>query len=273
MRFVTVSTLLSLILVNQALLGNGSQQYADMFSQDKSQQGSPKTKENKIFEKWYRAGGQIFTGISLLGFASMFRNKFGRSSRRKLKRSKTTDQYVEKFDDTGRKGVIHFGSIPQISQGWKSDHLYCWGANAENQSLNRKESLNGGGMAGPSGPSQGRAHPQYVGINTMSHGTNQAIFSNLEKALDKGMVVVIPTFRQRFSLGGQISKRLLREEQWVRVQKEVFAGIRTLVNKEDVIFSGDFSAPVMWSSHDGNLTYSFKNKDEFNQMVEQILSL
>ncbi|NRA45153.1 MAG: hypothetical protein HRU09_09385 [Oligoflexales bacterium] len=262
MIFKKLALFLSFFLGAQTLLGGEAEKKLADFGKDKS-----------ASSKWYGNNSWFFTNLGLVGLASSIRHKLGFSHRKKLKGSKTTEKYVKKYREKGEKGVVHFGRVPGIEEGWDSSHLYCWGANAENQYLKRKEYLNGGGMAGPTGPSRGKAHPQYVGINTMSYGTNQAVFAELEKALDKGMVVVIPTFRQRFSLGGHISKRLLKEEQWTRVQKEVLSGIQNFVNKEGVQFSSEFSTPITWSSHDGALTHNFSNKEEFNQLADQVLEL
>ena len=79
---------------------------------------------------------------------------------------------------------------------WGKSTLYLWGANSGNQFIARGQLLGGGGMASQTGPSLGRGHPHYVGIDTMelSQTANDGVFDNLKSSLQAGADVVVPVF-------------------------------------------------------------------------------
>ncbi|MEM8979607.1 MAG: hypothetical protein AAGD04_08990 [Pseudomonadota bacterium] len=108
-------------------------------------------------------------------------------------------------------GQIQFDEIPKLPKQWwdgtdaetvwptwGKDKSYFWGANASNQFLDRGVFLNGGGLASPDiGPSRGYAHPQYVGLDTMSAGvsslaSNTKVYMTMSAYLDAGQTVVVP---------------------------------------------------------------------------------
>lgn len=107
-------------------------------------------------------------------------------------------------------GTLRFDSIPRLPEDWWQgtdadtvwptwgQHVsYFWGANSGNQFLDRGKALNGGGLASDQGPSRGRAHPQYVGIDTMSASAyslsnNDKVYSQMAAWLRAGHTLVVP---------------------------------------------------------------------------------
>lgn len=140
-------------------------------------------------------------------------------------------------------GTLSFGEIEQVPRGWWPDHTdsvwtiwrrdtyYLWGANSGSIDTAEGASLNGGGMAGPNGPTFGLGHPNYVGIDTMAlasvgaAGTTTASqFAALHAWLAGGNNVVVPTFRGKYSLGTGIASGM-DPDVWRQIQHEVMRGI------------------------------------------------
>jgi hypothetical protein len=111
-------------------------------------------------------------------------------------------------------GNISFNKVPKLPDNWwtgtDADTVwptwgkstsYLWGANSGNQFIARGQPLNGGGMASPNGPSLGRGHPRYVGIDTMelSQKANDGVFDNLKSSLQAGEDIVVPVFMKHGS--------------------------------------------------------------------------
>ncbi len=115
---------------------------------------------------------------------------------------------------------------------WDTNTYYLWGANAGNYKQKPiGDILGGGGMAGARiGPSRGRSHPNYIGVNTMEidhMGDNDAVFKDLAQKLQDGKDVVIPIFDDdhatpttyKYSLGTGLGSDV---DKWGDVQKYVF---------------------------------------------------
>lgn len=167
--------------------------------------------------------------------------------------------------------TIEFNSIPKLPEDWcdKTDaesvwptwgeyKSYLWGANAGNQFLSRGTPLNGGGLASPNGPSRGYAHPQYVGIDTMSDSTsslvaNKKVYVQMTSYLTNGHTMIIPIDLRRsatqpgkFSLGTGYGKNV---EGATLIHLEMWSGIIDLISKADnvaynsTMWTPDFSLP------------------------------
>lgn len=107
-------------------------------------------------------------------------------------------------------GAISFDMVPRLPDNWWTGTdaqtvwpvwgpttSYLWGANAGNQFVARGDPLNGGGMASVQfGPTRGRGHPQFVGIDTMalSVATNDGVFASLDAYLQAGNDLVVPVY-------------------------------------------------------------------------------
>lgn len=163
-------------------------------------------------------------------------------------------------------GHLRFDSIPKLPHDWWDgddadtvwptwgEHTsYFWGANAGNQFLDRGVALNGGGLASVKwGPTRGRAHPHYIGIDTMSDSafslTNNAkVYAQGAAILDAGHDLVVPVFMKhgdidhgKFSLGTGYG---LRGDYVAKIHAEMWAGIIALIgDAETVTFN-----PIMWT--------------------------
>ena len=143
------------------------------------------------------------------------------------------------------KGKLIFGEIEQLvdnwwtsappndpSDVWKTwdrNTYYLWGANSGNyKGIAIGQSLMGGGMAGPHGPTRGRAHPHYVGVITMDVADlpkNDAVFQDLNNLLNNGSNVVVPTFAGKFSLGTGIG---IGVSGWDQIQEYLLKNIYNL---------------------------------------------
>ncbi len=140
-------------------------------------------------------------------------------------------------------GTLRFGEIEQVPKGWwpdraesvwtvwSRDTYYLWGANAGNIDTVEGRSLRGAGMAGPTGPTWGLGHPNYVGIDTMALGstgasgtTTTSQFARLHAWLAGGNNVVVPTFHGKYSLGTGIAGGM-DPDVWRRIQLTVMQGI------------------------------------------------
>ena len=96
-------------------------------------------------------------------------------------------------------------------------------------------------MAGVShGPTRGRAHPHYIGVNTMDKKdayVNDAIFIGLQKLLNGGYNVDVPTYhdkklasgslKYKYSLGTGIGANV---PNWSEIQLSLFKEIEKLTN-------------------------------------------
>lgn len=107
-------------------------------------------------------------------------------------------------------GTISFDKVPRLPDNWwdgtDADTVwpywggktwYLWGANSGNQFIARGDPLNGGGMASVQiGPTRGRGHPQYIGIDTMALSTpvNDKVFAAVTAHIVAGNDVVVPVY-------------------------------------------------------------------------------
>lgn len=147
-------------------------------------------------------------------------------------------------------GKVIFAEIPRLNIGWQNgtpssdpsdvwtvwdkNTYYLWGANGANiTGIPIGQSLNGGGLAGPNGPSRGLAHPHYVGINTMDFSEmfqNVTVFNELSTHLADGKNIVIPIFHDsnmpigeyKYSLGTGLGSNV---NSWICIQKFIFHSI------------------------------------------------
>jgi predicted NAD-dependent protein-ADP-ribosyltransferase YbiA (DUF1768 family) len=144
-------------------------------------------------------------------------------------------------------GTLSFGEIKQLdAQWWTSpppndpaavwntwdrDTYYLWGANVLNYAgIALGDSLNGDKMAGPNGPSRGRAHPHYVGVITMSASDlpkNDAVFQSLATLMASGKHVQVPSYGGRLSLGTGIGASV---PNWADIQKYLLEQIIVLTS-------------------------------------------
>lgn len=125
--------------------------------------------------------------------------------------------YVENIDSgtsSSLAGDLIFAEIPRLPNlwwtgapandpsivwtVWDRKSYYLWGANIGNyQQQAIGAQINGGGMAGTSGPTRGRYHPHYVGVITMQFSAmpnNKAVFDELSKWISQGNNIVVPAF-------------------------------------------------------------------------------
>lgn len=153
-------------------------------------------------------------------------------------------------------GTLRFGPVPRLPEDWWTrsddeavfsvwdrDTLYLWGANADNRRARRRgEPLAGGGMAGPNGPTRGRAHPRYVGVDTMSVDPDgaRAVFDELGAWIDDGRDVLVPTLEGRCSLGTGIAAR---QPGWAEIQRGLFEGF---VELAEVAGALDVPSGTFW---------------------------
>ena len=148
---------------------------------------------------------------------------------------------------TTAKGILSFGEIKQLdNQWWTSppsddpalvwntwdrDTYYLWGANVGNYTgIPLGDSLNGDKMAGPNGPSRGRAHPHYVGVITMSASDlpkNDAVFQSLATLMASGKDIQVPSYHGRLSLGTGIGATV---PNWPDIQKYLLEQIIVLAS-------------------------------------------
>jgi predicted NAD-dependent protein-ADP-ribosyltransferase YbiA (DUF1768 family) len=148
-------------------------------------------------------------------------------------------------------GKLIFASIPKLPDNWwngtpqdnpgvvwnywNSNSFYLWGANSGNyQQKSIGTIIGGGGMAGTHGPSLGRYHPHYVGVNTMEINhmkDNDAVFDDLNDKIKNGQNVVVPIFPDgndfKYSLGTGIGSDV---PNWGDIQKYVFEKILMLAD-------------------------------------------
>ena len=132
-------------------------------------------------------------------------------------------------------GRIVFGPIPRLQDQWwdfddeisvwstwDPNTYYLWGANAQNWDRTiRATIIGGGGMAGPDiGPTTGRGHEHYLGVNTMSYDTGLAahIFAGLTSLLTAGHDILVPTYNDRYSLGTGIAAN---QPAWQQIQLDI----------------------------------------------------
>jgi hypothetical protein len=114
---------------------------------------------------------------------------------------------------------------------WDKNSYYLWGANEGNyQQTPIGQLIGGGGMAGINGPSRGRSHPHYIGVNTMEFADmadNDAVFDDLNTKIRNGQNVVVPIYAQdkatpcmaQCSLGTGIGATV---PHWSDIQKYIF---------------------------------------------------
>lgn len=169
-------------------------------------------------------------------------------------------------------GTIRFDSIPRLPQDWwdKTDaesvwptwgqHTsYLWGANSGNQFLARGVALNGEGLASSNGPSRGRAHPQYVGIDTMSGDSrslkaNNKVYAQMTAYLKAGNTLIVPVDLRasqpdpgKFSLGTGYG---LTARDGTKIHLEMWVAILELIKGADTVsycatmWTPDISQPV-----------------------------
>lgn len=165
-------------------------------------------------------------------------------------------------------GTIQFNTIPKLPDNWW-DNLddadtvwptwgqyksYFWGANSSNQFLKRGDSLMGGGLASSNGPSRGRAHPQYVGVDTMSSSStslaaNQTVYTQMTCYLEAGHTLIVPIDlrsslpdieKAKFSLGTGIG---MSQRDAPLIHSEIWAGILALVGTAKTV---DYNSK-MWT--------------------------
>jgi len=144
-------------------------------------------------------------------------------------------------------GNIIFAEIPKLDQDWQlgtptsdpdnvwtvwdKNNYYLWGANSGNISgIAIGQSLHGGGLAGPKGPTRGLAHPHYVGVNTMQFtemSENITVFAELTKLIANDKNIVVPIFHDKndppgqykYSLGTGLGSNV---SNWMCIQKFIF---------------------------------------------------
>jgi len=159
------------------------------------------------------------------------------------------------------RGELRFGEILRLPDGWwrdpdlvwtvwDEDTWYLWGANRGNYAIAAPgQSLVGGGMAGPRGPTHGRAHPHYVGVITMSAADlelNGPVFESLAARLESGQHIVVPTFDGKLSLGTGIGAAdpavPAGHAEWLRIQEHLLTKIAGLARaaREVVVPAGVF---------------------------------
>ena len=162
-------------------------------------------------------------------------------------------------------GHIRFDSIPRLPKDWwdgsDADNVwptwgeftsYFWGANSGNQFLARGDKLNGGGLASDRGPSRGRAHPQYVGLDTMSDSSaslaaNTKVYGEMAAYLGKGHTLIVPVDLRtsipdpgKFSLGTGYG---INVSGATKIHAEMWGGILNLISQaDDVTYY-----PNMWT--------------------------
>ena len=157
-------------------------------------------------------------------------------------------------------GKIIFAEIPRLSLDWQNgtptdnpsivwtvwdkNNYYLWGANSGNISgIAIGQTLHGGGLAGPNGPTRGLAHPHYVGVNTMESNKmneNTTAFNYLSTLLADGKDVVIPIFHDKgapageykYSLGTGIGSNV---SNWMDIQRFIFKCIISLCDVADSV--------------------------------------
>lgn len=145
-------------------------------------------------------------------------------------------------------GTLKFGPIPTLGDRWWDDPesvwrvwdrnaYYLWGANGGNYRRSTLgEIIGGGGLAGPRGPTRGRAHPRYVGICTMGTdeiALNGPVFEELGAKLTAGATIVAPTYQGKLSLGTGIgatrpgaSESVHRD--WLKIQGSILSELLQL---------------------------------------------
>jgi hypothetical protein len=168
-------------------------------------------------------------------------------------------------------GKVIFDLIPRLPGNWQEDpdlvwtvwdhrNWYLWGANTGNIGTDQGESLRGGGMAGPQGPTRGLGHKHYVGLITMDdrHGsTNAAVFTGLKTRIIDGDNVIVPVFVEKdlsptgakTSLGTGIGTGM-DSQSWINIQFELFRGLVTLGDAaSEVVFK---EGGVYWPDLSGD---------------------
>jgi hypothetical protein len=187
-------------------------------------------------------------------------------------------------------GTLRFGTIHRLPdqwwtsppptdpaavwKAWDRDTYYVWGANSDNyQGIPMGHSLKGGGMAGVQhGPTEGRAHPHYVGVITMAEADlplNDAVFDVLKGFLAKGQNVVIPTYRDEFSLGTGIGASMPAPE-WTAIQTYLLTKIHELGK---TAATTDIPLGTFWPDcRNGRKPYVIAELDDLMTIVNTVLT-
>lgn len=159
-------------------------------------------------------------------------------------------------------GNIAFSKVPKLPDNWWTgtdadtvwptwgqNNIYLWGANSGNQFIARGQPLNGGGMASPSGPSLGRGHPHYVGLDTMelSQKANDGVFDALKSSLQGGGDIIVPVYMKHghpdngmYSLGTGYG---LNVQDHVKIHAYIWAKLLELI----AVAANTDIPPVMWT--------------------------
>jgi predicted NAD-dependent protein-ADP-ribosyltransferase YbiA (DUF1768 family) len=141
---------------------------------------------------------------------------------------------IPKLPDNWWNGTPH-NNPDVVWQYWNPDSFYLWGANSGNYQQKPIGTLiGGGGMAGTHGPSLGRSHPHYIGVNTMEFDNmkdNDAVFDDLNNKIKNGQNVVVPIFPDengsKYSLGTGLGVDV---SNWGGIQKYIFKQLLALAN-------------------------------------------
>ncbi|MFD2054498.1 hypothetical protein ACFSQT_15795 [Mesorhizobium calcicola] len=172
-------------------------------------------------------------------------------------------------------GNIAFGMVPRLPDKWwdgtdadtvwptwGKNTLYLWGANSGNQFIARGQPLNGGGMASvQKGPTRGRGHPQYIGIDTMelSPKANDGVFDSLKTSLNGGEDIVVPVYMKHgdanngsFGLGTGYG---LDVQDHVQIHAYVWAKLLELI----VVAAKTDIPSVMWTPDVTQATHELRN--------------
>jgi hypothetical protein len=147
-------------------------------------------------------------------------------------------------------GEIRFDQIPSLQNnwwnhtdtinpvGWDPNTYYLWGANSSNyQITDPTKLLSGGGMASSQGPTKGHGHPRYVGVVTTDNTThNQTVFLALQKRIEEGKTIQIPTYGDTYSLGAGLAHQWFSTPQgWYCNQFQVLSPLLQLLQEAKTV--------------------------------------
>lgn len=181
---------------------------------------------------------------------------------------------LDELNEKRMNGTLKFSLIPDLPEDWwlapltvwsvwdKTDY-YLWGANKSNMFLDEGKPLNGGGLASNRGPTRGRAHLHYLGINTMEYifmSDNVKQFNHIANLIKGGNTIIIPIFNEekktpttyKYSLGTGYGTGVAN---WIDIQKDILQSIITigkLASKIDIpdgVYWPDCSKSMPYPHH------------------------